>query len=72
WEVKTGHETLTLSHTDSVLSAEFSPDGQRIVTSSADKTARIWPLDPVAAAQAHKPRELTPEELAGFLSGTGQ
>ena len=25
-----------------VLSAAFSPDGKRIVTASADKTARIW------------------------------
>ncbi len=25
-----------------VFSAEFSPDGKRIVTASQDKTARIW------------------------------
>jgi WD40 repeat protein len=25
-----------------VLSAAFSPDGKRVVTVSADKTARIW------------------------------
>ena len=29
-------------HTSSVLSAAFSPDGQRIVTASYDKTARVW------------------------------
>jgi WD40 repeat protein len=29
-------------HEGSVFSAEFSPDGTRIVTASADKTARIW------------------------------
>lgn len=29
-------------HTDRVISAAFSPDGQRIVTASDDKTARIW------------------------------
>ena len=28
--------------TDAVCSAAFSPDGSRIVTASADKTARIW------------------------------
>jgi WD40 repeat protein len=29
-------------HSDSVLSAAFSPNGRRIVTGSSDKTARIW------------------------------
>ena len=29
-------------HKDSVASAEFSPDGSRIVTASRDTTARIW------------------------------
>jgi WD40 repeat protein len=29
-------------HTDTVLSAAFSPDGKKIVTASSDKTARIW------------------------------
>src|SRR5207245_8188840 len=29
-------------HSDAVYQAEFSPDGQRIVTASWDKTARVW------------------------------
>ena len=29
-------------HEDRVLSAAFSPDGLRIVTASADRTARVW------------------------------
>jgi WD40 repeat protein len=29
-------------HTDAVLSAAFSPNGDRIVSGSADKTVRIW------------------------------
>src|SRR6266513_1632057 len=38
------HVPLTGSmwHKDVVYSAQFSPDGQRIVTASADKTARLW------------------------------
>jgi WD40 repeat protein len=36
-------------HEGSVLSAAFSPDGKRIVTSSDDKTARLW------AAETGKP-----------------
>ena len=35
-------ERLVLGHEAAVSSAAFSPDGKRIVTASADKTARIW------------------------------
>jgi WD40 repeat protein len=31
-----------MKHKDSVSSAQFSPDGQRVVTGSWDRTARIW------------------------------
>ena len=31
-----------IDHTSSVSSAVFSPDGQRILTASADNTARLW------------------------------
>src|SRR5204863_189768 len=30
------------SHDGPVLYAEFSPDGRRVVTASADNTARVW------------------------------
>jgi WD40 repeat protein len=33
-----------VGHTDKVLQAAFSPDGQRILTASADKTARVYHL----------------------------
>jgi WD40 repeat protein len=32
-------------HTNSVYSAVFSPDGQRILTASSDETVRIWRAD---------------------------
>jgi len=35
-------ETTLMGHTDSVNAAVFSPDGQRLVTASADRTARLW------------------------------
>ena len=34
-------QTLT-GHTDAVWSVAFSPDGQRIVSGSDDKTVKIW------------------------------
>jgi WD40 repeat protein len=31
-----------MRHDDAVFSAQFSADGQRVVTASRDKTARVW------------------------------
>ena len=31
-----------MKHEGMVNSAQFSPDGQRVVTASGDKTARLW------------------------------
>jgi len=38
------HAPLTgsMKHENEVYSAQFSPDGQRVVTASKDKTARLW------------------------------
>ncbi|MEH2036760.1 WD40 repeat domain-containing protein, partial [Nostoc sp.] len=42
-------------HTDTVNSASFSPDGERIVTASSDNTARVWDMtgNLVAELQGH-------------------
>ncbi len=43
-------------HTGSVQAASFSPDGTRVVTASADKTARIWSVatgEPLATLTGH-------------------
>jgi WD40 repeat protein len=67
WETATGTEWLTLrGHRGPVVSATFSPDGRRVLTGSADGTARLWPADPLDAAAARKPRELTAEERRRF------
>jgi WD40 repeat protein/DNA-binding winged helix-turn-helix (wHTH) protein len=50
-------QTLSvLRHDDAVVSAEFSPDGRRILTASDDHTARVWNAAdgrPLAALQGH-------------------
>ena len=43
WDAANGKMTnVRLQHGGEVISAEFSPDGQRAVTASRDKTARLW------------------------------
>ena len=47
---------LFIGHTDTVISASFSPDGKRVVTASGDKTARVWDADtgkPVGEPMTH-------------------
>ena len=39
------YERNQLVHQGDVNSAEFSPSGDRIVTASEDKTAKIWPVE---------------------------
>lgn len=43
WDAKTGALLMSLSgHTSEVYIATFSPDGNQILTASADKTAKVW------------------------------
>ena len=43
WDAATGAPIgKPMQHEDIVNSAEFSPDGARVVTASGDKTARVW------------------------------
>ena len=43
WDVMAGQQPTTLGGREGRVSgAQFSPDGQRIVTASDDKTARVW------------------------------
>ena len=44
-DTETGEVTyVVLGHSGEVLAVAFSPDGTRLVTGSADKTARVWDL----------------------------
>jgi len=38
-------------HADRVYSVRFSPDGRQLVSTSADKTARVWDLPPRRSCQ---------------------
>ncbi len=43
WDAATGKELAVLrGHEDRSTSAQFSPDGERVVTASDDSTARVW------------------------------
>ena len=57
WDLDTGALLLTLEgHIEEITSADYSPDGTRIVTGSVDFTARIWDADTgqqVAVLEGH-------------------
>jgi WD40 repeat protein len=42
WNRKTGRPTELSGHTDALNRVAFSPDGEWVVTTSQDKTARVW------------------------------
>ena len=43
WDAASGQQIASLKgHEGLVVSAAFSPDGARVVTASADRTARVW------------------------------
>jgi WD40 repeat protein len=47
WDADTGDElTILAGHVGPVYKAAFSPDGMHIVTTSFDKTARLWNAAP--------------------------
>lgn len=53
WDATTGRELQTLvGHTDWVMGLAFSPDGQRLASTSLDGTVRVWSLTPGQEAVA--------------------
>lgn len=52
WDIKTGELLRELvGHTDGVTSVCYSPDGERLVSASTDKTIRLWDVSSGALVQ---------------------
>ncbi len=63
WDARTGVPLLRYAgHHGRIAQAAFSPDGAWAISASMDRTARIWPTDPVAVARRLSLRPLTDAE----------
>jgi WD40 repeat protein len=70
WDAATGQELATWKgHKSWVQFVSFSPDGRWVLTENQNGLCRIWPVDPLAAAQDRIPRNLTPDEKWRFGLG---
>jgi WD40 repeat protein len=62
WEATTAKELARLVHDAGVTSVAFSPNGEYLLSGSADHTTRLWiwqPSDLIAYVCAYVPRNLT-------------
>jgi WD40 repeat protein len=60
----------SMRHDEAVFSAQFSADGQRVVTASFDKTARVW--DAATGKAIGEPMRHEDEVLAAQFSADGK
>jgi WD40 repeat protein len=57
WDARTGRATTSIYDHATVTAVSFSPDGHRLITASADRTARIWEADtgkPIVPLEGHQ------------------
>ncbi|HLQ38100.1 MAG TPA: protein kinase [Planctomycetota bacterium] len=72
WDAFPGADTITRAqlsftgHHGPFFGVAFAADGALALTSSRDRTARLWPTDPVAIARRLLTRELTAAERSSF------
>ncbi len=67
WNAVTGDRLATVRQTDRpFVRAEFTHDGQWIVTCEQDGTTRVWPMDVAGFAKRHVPRDLYSAERELF------
>lgn len=57
WDIRTGRELMSLSHTRAVSSAVFSPDGRTVLTVD-DRNAFLWDLSSGKMLRTFKHKEL--------------
>ena len=75
WSSGWSERTVLRGHTDTVKAVAFSPDGERVLTGSADGTARLWtvfkpPQNLIDTVRTSVPRCLTPAQREVFHLGT--
>lgn len=63
WDAHSGEKTLTLAgHRGRVSAVCFSPDGERIVSSSQDRSVKIW--DARSGQELHSAEDITNNKIA--------
>ncbi|GLX54680.1 hypothetical protein Shyhy01_76290 [Streptomyces hygroscopicus subsp. hygroscopicus] len=68
WDLATGRQRNTLTHTSSVGPLSFGPDGRLLATGAEDGTGRLWDL---ATGQAQRTLATPRSSPQVFLSPTG-
>jgi WD40 repeat protein/tetratricopeptide (TPR) repeat protein len=56
WDVSTRRPMIAFQHVGGVVAAAFSPDGERLITGSADRSAQLWDVTrgrPLGARMLH-------------------
>ncbi|WP_134080608.1 toll/interleukin-1 receptor domain-containing protein [Mycobacteroides salmoniphilum] len=78
WDAETGTPVSTplVGHLDSIAGLTFTSDGQQIVSTSSDRTIRVWRADadkrlggPIAAPAADLPKSILTIHVVGLLPG---